>query len=148
MAWSGVEAQLGLQLPDDYKLFVDFFGAGTLIDFFHVFTPDARSSHTDLRLAGESMLAALRDIRESEGLPHPVHPEPQGLLPWGRDDNGNFLLWRTGASEWSVVIGAARDEKWVEYSMCMTDFLLQVVGGTISPSVPGRLARVVHLAPY
>lgn len=131
--WAIVERELGITLPDDYKFFVEHFPHGTLLNFITVLRPGAPTKHTDLIQKGlviRDVLCEIAAMGDTE-CPYPIFPAPTGLMPWGISDNGNFLLWRTQAPQWSMVIGSARDSKWAEYPLCMTEFLLKVAHGEI-----------------
>lgn len=131
--WCKVEQDIGVTLPGDYKVFVERFPSGKVLDFIRVLAPGGHAKHVDLIQKGAVLRDVLREIKEmgEEDCPYPVFPEATGVLPWGVSDNGDFLLWRTQTPEWSMVIGASRESTWVEYPVSMTEFLLAIVQGDI-----------------
>lgn len=127
--WSSVETQLG-KLPDDYKAFVERFGTGTINGFMYVLNPASKNRYLNLVREMEPILGALRELRESgEPCPYPLHPEPGGLLPFGKTDNGDALFWLTQgeADVWTVVVNAARDATYETFECDATDFLAGVL---------------------
>src|ERR1035437_3681451 len=87
--WNSTEMLLR-RLPGDYKAFVERFGTGSLGGFLWILNPASKNRHLNLLREMEPILNALRELRESgEPCPYPLHPEPDGLLPFGKSDNGD-----------------------------------------------------------
>ena len=105
-----VEAALGIRLPADYHDFAMRFGSGVIRDgsiSIEVLNPCA--AHYLTRVA--TLCCYFREVKASargHDLPHAAFPTIPGLLPWGRDDNGNDLSWLTRGecNEWPVVVRA------------------------------------------
>ncbi|MGW1176415.1 hypothetical protein ACWD4P_22205 [Kitasatospora sp. NPDC002543] len=112
--WERAPAELGVQLPSDYRAFVDLYGGANLNGEWGVYTPQDKPLHRD----GPSGLAAWRttsdlDLRDRiEGEEHrweqpgptPVFPAPARLVPDGARVGGDALgqgvrtRWRTNPS--------------------------------------------------
>jgi hypothetical protein len=101
-AWSTLEAYLGLELPSDYKAFLDAYGSGLIANTLTVTHPacveDAIAHQTHLQ---ENFVAlydeAMAFGAASDGqYPYPFHPVPGGLIYWGsggpRNENEQFFL--------------------------------------------------------
>lgn len=133
--WAAVEKKLGLQLPDDYKRYVTKFGSGVLGDFVHVYNPFSRDEYTCLQKRVEKVCGMQRHFRETEDhpVPYDIYPESPGLLPWGQDDNGNYLFWLTrGArNKWPVVVCSGRDDRSQLFEMGLTAFLARTFTGEV-----------------
>jgi hypothetical protein len=142
--WNATEMQLG-RLPEDYKSFVDRFGTGSVSGFLWILNPGSQNRHLNLLREKEPILSALRELRESGELcPYPLHPEPGGLLPFGKSDNGDALYWlTTGEPErWPIVVNAARDPAYERFECDMTDFLAGILTQRIRCSIfPGGFPR-------
>jgi len=89
--WSAVEAGLGLALPADYRALVGRYGLGRFGDI-DLWTPF--DTHTDgafdLVEHAHGLVdfhAALREVAPEE-FPHPLYPEPGGLLEWASTPTG------------------------------------------------------------
>ena len=135
--WNTVEMQLR-QLPRDYKAFLDRFGTGNVSHFLWVLNPVSKNRHLNLLREMEPILSALRELREAgEPCPNPLYPEPGGLLPFGKSDNGDALYWLTigEPDQWPVVVNAARDPVYEKFECDMTDFLAGILTGRIRCSV-------------
>lgn len=120
-----VEKRLG-NLPDDYKMFLARYGTGVINHFIWVLNPAASNQHLHLVSGGEPVLSALKELRSAgENCPYALYPETQGLLPFGKTDNGDSLFWlRIGEpNKWPVVVNAARDAEYEKFDCRMTDFL-------------------------
>src|SRR5262249_54774047 len=105
--WRAVEGQLGTSLPRDYREFISTYGTGVFAHFYCVYSPFSKNKHLSLLRCAELVCRYNRQSREEfpERFPYPYFPEPDGLLPWGVDENGNDYFWLTqGApSNWIVV---------------------------------------------
>jgi hypothetical protein len=68
-------------------------------------------------------------------VPYPVFPEKGGILPWGRDENGNDYSWLTeGLPDlWKVVQNNVRGKGYALHECSMTGFLVGVLEGRIKP---------------
>src|SRR5262245_34154011 len=85
-----VERTLGLALPDDlYDLSLGYgtggFGTAEFIGLLRVYNPFSSAFVQHVT----ELLAALRAVKECEGesyVPYGIHPDRQGLLPFGQDD--------------------------------------------------------------
>jgi hypothetical protein len=149
-AWPGVEAELGTALPEDFKRFTEVYGSGKFDDFLYLFNPFAADAAGNLVAARDTMLAAYRETREKfpDRLPLPPWPEPGGLLPLGRSDNGNELYWLTEGSPdaWPVVAFAGRSTRHEVHRHPVTGFLALLLSGELATSVfpDGFLRRSSH----
>jgi hypothetical protein len=129
--WKTVEHELGVKLPTDYKQFVLAYGTGIIGDFLMVVTPYAKSQYLNLVLVVKALSAINRELKESEGdrFPFSIFPDSHGLLPWGKDQNGNGYYWLTKGkpNQWPVVVRAARDPRWQQVAYSMTTFLAKAL---------------------
>ena len=134
-------------MPLDYKGYINAFGTGCLDDFIWVLNPFSSNRYLSLFSQGEAALQALRELQSDFGfeVPHPLFPEPGGLLPWGTTDNGDVLYWLTEGrpDDWPVVANAARGPEVERYAMGMSAFLAKVltreiVSGILPDDFPGE----------
>ncbi|MET9628993.1 hypothetical protein ABZX92_16155 [Lentzea sp. NPDC006480] len=134
--WAAVEAGLGTALPTDYRVLADNYPTLCIDSFLHVFHPAADWS---LRDQNEVTLGRMRSHREDfpELFPHPLFPEPGGLLSWGCTDNADELLWLTVGEpdEWPVVV-TDRDD-WYTHDGGMLSFLGGMLRGEVRCPVLG-----------
>jgi len=122
--WKGVEKKLGVELPADYKQFIEQYGAGNLGDFIHIWSPFAKNPGSELLVQSKKEVDALKGLKHTK-IPYPIHPAKKGLLPWGRTDNSDILMWRT--DNWHVVVTDSSDFNDTEASF--TDFLSTFIEG-------------------
>jgi hypothetical protein len=148
--WPAVEAALGTALPADYKAFVAAYGTGMFDDFLYVFTPFATDSDGNLLRQRDVALQAFTWLRERvpEVAPLPAFPEPGGLLPLGRTQNGDQLFWLTEGEPdgWPVVAFASRSTEPERHELGLVAFLARLLSGTLPTAVfPPELGEGVHL---
>jgi hypothetical protein len=144
--WPWVEAELGTALPEDFKRFTELYGSGKFDDFLYLLNPFAADPAGNLVAARDGMLAAYAETRAKfpDRLPLPPWPEPGGVLPLGRSDNGNELYWLTGGepASWPVVAFAARSTRHEVHQCPVTEFLARLLSGDLETHVfPERFMR-------
>ncbi|MFD3729760.1 SMI1/KNR4 family protein [Streptomyces sp. NPDC058671] len=134
-AWEGLESELGLALPDDYKWFVSAFGPCVLHGTFYVPHPQGVSLNLPDYIAYVSEEA--RDAREHlpEEFPNPVVPEAGGLVPVVETFQGDRVFLRPPADDdgWTVMVGWDT-MRWDWHRMGFVAFLERVLGEP--PEIP------------
>ena len=149
--WPRVEAALGTALPGDFKAFTELYGSGKLDDFLWLFNPFTAGEDGNLLHEKDAVLAAYTETRQRfpDRLPLPAFPEPGGVLPLGRSDNGDELYWLTeGAPDgWTVVLLETRATRQELHPVPVTGFLADLAGGTLTTQVfpPEILERPEHV---
>ncbi|ATE55430.1 hypothetical protein [Actinosynnema pretiosum] len=143
--WDLVEARLGFALPGDYRELLDVFPPGSfrtaLGSTLTITPPLLVDGAPDQLWQFQTELRELADWkREHPGdVPHPLLPDPLGLVPWGRGDQ-TCLLWARRSVDpdsWTVVasnggLWRRGDEPVVEEFDCgAAEFLLGIVTGDL-----------------
>ncbi|MEU5692258.1 hypothetical protein [Actinosynnema sp. NPDC020468] len=129
-AWDPIEDVVGRRLPDDVKALAAEFPTGYFGSFLAVYSPVPRS--TGWSPFGVELAGTLELLRERDDLPHPVHPEPGGLLPWGSTTSAHTLCWLTTDADpnrWPVVVADDDFARWGAHPGPATGFLLDVLTG-------------------
>jgi hypothetical protein len=137
--WKRVEAELGSELPGDFKRFTELYGSGKFDDFLYLLNPFSADPDGNLVAAKDTMLAAYAESRSKfpDRLPLPPYPEPGGLLPLGRSDNGNELYWQTTGEpgRWGVVAFGGRSTSYEVHEHPVTTFLVLLLSGDLDTGV-------------
>jgi len=130
--WESIESEIGVSLPQDYKDFCAVYGCGYFMEFLGVAVP--RSPNPNTRLETQ-IVEICESLSGHEGLPHPPWPALGGLIPFGRTDNGDVLLWRpTGeTADWGVAVWDGRGQAFEAFDCGLTDFLAGLATGVIQP---------------
>jgi SMI1-KNR4 cell-wall len=144
--WSTVERSLGTGLPADYKGFIDAYGFVRLDDFLLVFSPFVADGPGNLVTESVSGIAAYRTMRDRfpDNVALAAFPEPGGLLPVARTDNGDDLYWSTiGApDEWPVVVFGSREREHQRIESDITGLFIALLDRTlVVPVFPDRFPR-------
>jgi hypothetical protein len=141
--WSYVEARLGVRLPTDYKQFLGVFGSGEVNGFLLVASPVFGDRLIRLEDLVRSRLEIRRALRAAgwDIPPHPLSPEPGGLLPWGITRNGDTCFWQTTPAEqqdeWTVTVVESKSQEWIDFDGSLTAFLAAVLTrGLVVPFFP------------
>ncbi|MBY8882682.1 SMI1/KNR4 family protein [Actinacidiphila acidipaludis] len=158
--WERSRAEIGLDFPSDYRGFVDLYGAGRFSApdslACHVHAPTSRplqgvreagfkgyverhASETG-RLFGPEGLDETDDTKPA----YRMFPEPDGLLVWGENEQGDLFFWLTSDADpdrWPVVMWARGPVTAYRFDMGMVDVLLGSAQGEI-PNV--RAMRSPH----
>lgn len=96
--WSNMEEKIGISLPTNYKNYISTYGSGQIGRFLWIYNPFSNNKNINLLAQSDIVLDALRTIKAEHGesvCPYPIFPEKDGLLPFGRTDNGDDLFWLT-----------------------------------------------------
>ena len=135
--WGAVAAELGLDLPADFKRLVGAYGAHRFADFLTPLTP---FGGPDLLVGpAKRLLDQERGFRAKhpDACPYPFYPEPGGLLPWAGTDNGDRVCWLTAGPPdgWTVVCWNPRGWYYDAHPVGAVEFLAGWLSGRISTSV-------------
>jgi hypothetical protein len=144
--WPAVEQSLGTGLPSDFKGFTELYGSGTVDDFLYFFNPFTQGPDGNLVVERDRVLAGYRQTRAHfpERLPWPPFPEPGGVLPLGRTDNGDELYWVTNGQPdgWPVALVEARAALQEVHPMPVTGFLATLAANQLTSRIlPQDLLR-------
>ncbi|MER6117616.1 SMI1/KNR4 family protein [Streptomyces sp. NPDC001743] len=124
--WQAAEQALGTRLPGDYKEIADLFGYGSFDMYLELLLPGVRG----LDLVDWSLSA--RAHGADLWRPHPVHPDPGGLLRWGVSEQELDFFWQTGAADpddWPVLVRTDFDT-WERYECGVGEFLVRLLTDT------------------
>jgi hypothetical protein len=138
LAWSAVEESLGVNLPDDYKQFIEAYGSGRINELIWILNPFSANENINLERQSHTQAKVLEELRAiGEDIPFNVFPTSGGLLPFGITDNGDVLYWitRGAPNDWIVVVNEARGSDWQIFEQNMTSFLASVLQHEIVCSV-------------
>jgi hypothetical protein len=133
--WEKIEARLGIELPPDYKAFIDCYGTGSFDDFIMVYNPFAENEFFNLfyaldtlhqadhktRLRGDPMWSVIQ--------PFEYYPAAEGLLPWGCTINvGETFFWQIkGVPEaWETIFYNLRNGEYEVWKYSLTEFLYRL----------------------
>lgn len=129
--WIVVEAVLGIELPVDYKQFVDTFGTGAIDGFLWVLNPISRNPNLNLIVQSKKILEAQRKLSEDPAtkIDYSFHPDVPGLFPWAVSDNGDVVYWHCNGDpfNWPVVISDGRASMWREYATSASEFIYMLL---------------------
>lgn len=137
--WETYNLITGIDLPDDYKSYLNIYGTGIIGGVITPYNPFCRRSswkpaqtcYTWMREA-----LAIKQLQHDFGrdiFPYPVYPEEGGLLPWGGTDNGDQLFWLTQGhpNNWTVVINESRSRNFQSFNYSMTGFIYAWIKGMV-----------------
>ncbi|MBL8799152.1 MAG: TIGR02996 domain-containing protein [Planctomycetia bacterium] len=124
--WDGIEKQLGLVLPADYKAYISAYGGG---DIGCIEIPSPFGTHEDVRVWWERWASFYRDIAEYEDVPYRAFPEAGGLLPFGTLGTVDNLSWLTVGEPngWPFVYRHRDDGFFQIKGLSAVEFILEAV---------------------
>ncbi len=140
--WRAAEDRLGLRLPNDYKALIDLYGAGHWVNFLEIMNPFQSWQHAqapDFYTWAQKRLHGLDDgpkLRPGYSAAFVEHPTPNGLFPFGYDDNSGTLCWQVSGQpdSWRIVcLDRNMSERFDQFDMSLTGFLVALINGEIFP---------------
>lgn len=144
--WVAIVSDLGIDLPSDYKQFIERYGEGVLCSYFDFESPFAfespRSRLRTLVRYYESWAERGREI------PYSLYPESPGLLPFCSYGDVDMIAWYTKGEpdSWSIVYHD-REEGCFPVEMGFLQFLLSVLNGR-SPLPKSVIGDEILSVPY
>nr|BEK63619.1 hypothetical protein KPHV_08460 [Kitasatospora purpeofusca] len=143
--WGAAPVHAGFRFPSDYRAFVDRYGAGSVGNELGILTPLMSGSWFGATNGFEAMTGytehevgrAMREMREvwPDNFPFSFHPEPDGLMAWARNPNGDVCFWHMNAPDadaWPVYVwerGRRSSEAWSRYDHGMTGVVHDALTG-------------------
>lgn len=142
--WGKIEKRLGIQLPPDYKSFIDCYGTGSFDDFIMVYNPFAQNEYLnpfyvlDTLHQADRQAQLMGDPAWTAVHPFELYPAPEGLLPWGgttpavslggTTNLGEFFFWQIkGPPEsWETIFYNLRSGEYEVWKHSLTEFLYRL----------------------
>jgi hypothetical protein len=133
--WLEIEQDLGINLPQDYKDFINAYGSGQVAEFLWIYNPFSKEYQDSISTALDWVREEREDWDEEfQGpFPYSIYPDHGGLFPWGRIDNADCLYWQTKGEpdKWTVVVYEPRGIKFEHFEESMTSFLIKLLSERI-----------------
>ena len=123
--WKRFVSVNGFAPPDDYRMLIREYGAGTFGDWLRLIEPfSPAGSFMDKVQVKCDKLRRSRQTSPQSDPGWPIWPEPGGLLPWAVTLTGEFVGWRTVGrpDTWTTLVWGQRG--WGEYPVGTVGFLL------------------------
>jgi hypothetical protein len=142
--WLKIEAEIGLELPQDFKDYIRCYGAGQWLEFFGIIDPFYEWKHPQAQKNWRAWIidriGHLNNIEErvkNYYASFKPYPAVNGLLAFGYDDNGGTLCWQTTGKpdQWPIVcLDGKTTQEYDLFDMPLTEFLAGVVSEKICPA--------------
>jgi hypothetical protein len=134
-SWDAAEAEIGAQVPGDYKELIDRAGPVIIDEWLCLFGPASDNRNSDIAILVEERERAWVKFRESGiELPEKYFAAGGRLLAFAAVE-ANYFFWhaRRGVSseDWGVVIVDADLEDWYEFELSATECIYKVLVGEI-----------------
>ena len=128
-AWEDVEKKLEITFPMDYKMFIDFYGEGSINEFLWVLSPFSENENLNSIEKYKVMKDAYSSMKNEfpEQFPFDFYNGKIGLFPWGITDNGDELFWNFTGDIIELVVYESRYASNMSYAMSMEDFLCKLL---------------------
>ncbi|GAA1940199.1 SMI1/KNR4 family protein [Kitasatospora viridis] len=134
--WASAARKMGIELPRDYREFVDTLGGGYIDGYLYVMEPDCPFEASDLVGFAEERAEALEYLwSSSEDKPGELADAGDRLIAFAMSDNGETAYWLAKAGqapdEWTIMVNEARGEWWEHYDLSFGQFLLSTLTGEL-----------------
>ncbi len=137
--WDKVEQELGKELPNDYKNFIDYYGYVGISNEIVLYLPIGESSLENFFLAIDEYKETLNDkyLDYSVSSIYSMASEiiKEELFPWGRTSVGGYLFFKDNGIEHSIVTYYIRMPIRQEYpNYSITEFIYDLLTHKITDS--------------
>lgn len=152
--WHRSTAEIGIEFPADYRMFVDRYGGGDMTSTsmalkFSIYAPCSvgwrPGAPGGFQALLDNQIGNVRPLFVFDGADedywggpaYPVHPDPGGLLAWGEDQEGDMFFWLTqdpDPNRWPVVMWARGPATSYRFEGGMVAFLLALFNGDLPAS--------------
>jgi hypothetical protein len=129
--WAAFESLIGLQLPADYKAYIDVYGVACINRLFWVRHPTSKDMPNLLQAPYEWRSAQDEQDYLETHLTAPPLPFGVGhdrlMLCADGDDGESQVYWDTSDDDphrWPVVLGDTDGDTWTRVDMTLVEFLL------------------------
>ncbi|MFD7731056.1 SMI1/KNR4 family protein [Kitasatospora phosalacinea] len=129
--WESAERELGLRLPQDYKLLGDTFGAGTFDDNLDFCVPGSHRLALELIRADRTEFAGTILSGQS----------PVELLQWATTSAGHSFCWLVedpDPEHWPIFARSDKWEPWERFDCSAGEFIYRMLS---DPQHPYSLAK-------
>jgi len=125
--WKRIEDEKELSFPNDYKEFVDVYGACVLLNCLGIHSPFTKPSLFDHH----------RQIRKLAGSVAQFFPDSPGLLECGSDEYSSLLMWKADASvppdDWTMLYTQSNFIYSEDHECGLVEYLVKWLRGEIAP---------------
>lgn len=106
--WLDVEKSINCLLPDDFKLFIDSYGTGSINNFLWVLNPQSNNDNLNFSksLYFHSSYQQMKELFPDDYC-RPEFPKKDSFLAWAVSDNGDSVFWVINGdnpNDWKVGI--------------------------------------------
>ena len=133
--WDGVARRWNRRFPSDFMHFANTYGAGTISNYLVIgsaepLPPEADSATLEFFTPTADQLQPLES-------PFPAIPDPNGLIGWAANPDGDSVFWKTDPEpdQWKVVVLRRHfnygESQWSIYDCGMVDFLVKTFDRTL-----------------
>jgi hypothetical protein len=143
--WPAIED--GLPFPSDYRWFINNYGSGRVADFFMLFNPLSSIPNVNFFNQSRLILEDLNELNQCDPdlYSYPIFPAPDGLIPIGVTDNGDYICWLTNSKadsdSWGIAIITSRSPDIEYFQSNLTSVLAGLLSGVMkSNSLPDLIA--------
>lgn len=115
--WGRLSESWGKEFPDDYRQFIEVYGAGTIENYLSVLRPESEGEQPapdDMLM--ETLNAENAWAREQKS-PELAGTNPE-LIAWGLDASSDILCWDASGDDpttWPVLVRNRGDDLWSRY---------------------------------
>lgn len=127
-----------IKFPEDYIEFISDYGTGRIADFIALLNPFAKNDELNFfsqkKLIIEEFDCLIQE--DSDYYKYNLYPKPDGLLPVGITDNGDYLFWVVNdtqdSNSWGVAIIASRSPDVEFFNVNITTFIYSVLSNELN----------------
>lgn len=136
--WLEVEGSIGFNFTEDYKSFIESYGAYPLADFIWILSPYEENEFLNLQKKNEVAIKAFTMMKnEIDDLnQYKLFSDYEGLYLFGLTENGDELYWyiSNGTIATGIYVFESRSYKLEKFNCTFKDFIIGLTNRSIDVS--------------
>ena len=131
--WKKAENNYGIVLPDDYKKFIEKHGAGSINDFFWIYSPFCPNPFLNLFQKYEKVKYAYGVLKEEfpQDFIYDFYDNGKGLFPWAGTEDGDDFYWYYSEENIEIIVYASEYNEYKVFQMGTCEFLYNLLSKKI-----------------
>lgn len=136
--WKQIEEKFAIELPVDFKQFIEIYGTGKIDDFVWILNPLSANENLNFDTA-KYFIDAYETSKSQfpDDYLRPKYPEDGSFFPWAATENGDSFVWIVSGKpdEWTVAVFGRDQENEELRAMGCVEFVYRLLKKELSSKI-------------